>query len=136
MRKGYLYLAGLLLLVLLCAFVACDSFSGGGGISDKPDCDHDIVKVSGKEATCTENGWNSYEKCDKCGYTTYSEVPALGHDTVWHEGKFSTCTEIGWTEYVTCNRCDYSTYEEAPARGHSEIVHDAKAPTCTEIGWD
>ena len=41
---------------------------------------HDIEHHSAKAATCTEVGWNTYETCSRCDYTTYSEISALGHD--------------------------------------------------------
>ena len=86
--------------------------------------------------TCTEKGWNAYETCSRCDYTTYAELPALNHALVQHEAKAPTCTEIGWDAYKTCSRCDYTTYAEQPALNHDLVNHDAKAPTCTEIGWD
>jgi hypothetical protein len=41
---------------------------------------HTITSHSAKSATCTQVGWNAYESCSKCAYTTYVEIPALGHD--------------------------------------------------------
>ncbi len=96
---------------------------------------HAIILHEGKAATCTENGWNSYEICEKCDYTTYSEI-AASHDIINHKGRVATCTEAGWNSYETCSNCDYTTYEEIAATGHAVITHTAKAATCTEIGWD
>ena len=97
---------------------------------------HDPVHHDAKAATCTEIGWDAYETCSQCDYTTYEEIPALGHDPVHHDAKAATCTEIGWDAYDICSRCDYTTYAEIPALGHDPVHHDAKAATCTEIGWD
>ena len=97
---------------------------------------HDEVEHDAKAPTCTEVGWDAYETCSRCDYTTYAEKAALGHDEIKHDAKAPTCTEIGWDAYVTCSRCNYTTYAEKAALGHDEIKHDAKAPTCTEIGWD
>ena len=97
--------------------------------------DHDIEYVNAKAPTCTEIGWNAYEKCAGCGYTTYSELPALGHDLKQVNAKAPTCTEIGWKKHDVCTRCDYSTYVEIEATGHAITDVDAKAPTCTEVGW-
>ena len=33
----------------------------------------------GMAATCTEDGWEAYDKCSRCDYTTYKEIKALGH---------------------------------------------------------
>ena len=97
---------------------------------------HDLVQHAAKAPTCTEKGWDAYETCSRCDYTTYAELPALNHDLVRHDAKAATCTEIGWDAYETCSRCDYTTRKELPALNHALEQHAAKAPTCTEIGWD
>ena len=51
-----------------------------------------LIQVEAKAPTCTEIGWNAYEYCTVCDYTTLVEVPALGH-----------INEDGNT---TCDRCD------------------------------
>ncbi|MCQ5178158.1 hypothetical protein, partial [Faecalibacterium prausnitzii] len=84
----------------------------------------------------TEIGWDAYETCSRCDYTTYAELPAQ-HDLRHHAAKAPTCTGIGWDAYDTCSRCDYTTtYVELPALNHALEQHEAQAPTCTEIGWD
>ncbi len=97
---------------------------------------HDLVHHEAKAATCTGIGWDEYDTCSRCSYTTYEEIPALGHDKIHHEAKDPTCTEIGWSVYDTCTRCGYTTYKEIEALGHDKVHHEAKAATCTEIGWD
>ena len=97
---------------------------------------HDLVQYAAKAPTCTEIGWNAYETCSRCDYTTYTELTALNHDLVQHAAKAPTCTEIGWDAYETCSRCDHTTYAELPALNHALEQHAAKAPTCTEPGWD
>lgn len=96
---------------------------------------HDLVQYAAKAPTCTEIGWDAYDRCIRCGYTTRKELPAQ-HDLEQHAAKAPTCTEKGWDAYETCSRCDYTTYAELPALNHDLVNHDAKAPTCTEIGWD
>ena len=86
--------------------------------------------------SCTEIGWDAYQTCSRCDYTTYVEKAALGHDLEHHEAQTPTCTEIGWDAYDTCSRCDYTTYVEKAALGHDLIDHEAKAPSCTEFGWN
>ena len=97
---------------------------------------HDLTHHDAKAPTCTEIGWDAYDTCSRCDYSTYVEKAALGHDLTHHDAKAPTCTEIGWDAYDTCSRCDYTTFAEKAALGHDMIHHDAKAPTCTEIGWD
>ena len=97
---------------------------------------HDLIHHDAQAATCTQPGWNAYDTCSRCNYTTYSATQTLGHDLIHHDAKAPTCTEVGWDAYDTCSRCDYTTYHELSALGHDLIHHDAKAPTCTEVGWD
>ena len=107
----------------------------GGEYGEKDPNNHALVHPSAKAPTCTEIGWDAYDRCIRCGYTTRKELPALNHDLVRHVAQAPTCTEIGWDAYDTCSRCDYTTYVELPAQ-HDLVHHDAQAPTCTEIGWD
>lgn len=97
---------------------------------------HDLVHHEAKAATCTGIGWNEYDTCSRCSYTTYEEIPALGHELEHHAAKDPTCTEVGWSAYDTCTRCGYTTYNEIKALGHDKVHHEAKAATCLEIGWD
>ena len=97
---------------------------------------HDVIHHDAQAVTCLEIGWDAYDTCGRCDYTTYVEIPALDHDYIYHNAQAVTCLEIGWDAYQTCSRCDYSTYNEIPALGHDYIHHDAKDPTCTEIGWN
>ena len=41
--------------------------------------EHNLIQVDAKAPTCTEIGWEAYEYCTACDYTTYVEIPALGH---------------------------------------------------------
>ena len=107
----------------------------GGEYGEKDSNNHDLVQHAAKAPTCTKPGWNAYDTCSRCDYTTYVELPAQ-HDLKQHAAKAPTCTEKGWNAYETCSRCDYTTYTELTALNHALVNHDAKAPTCTEIGWD
>lgn len=110
----------------------------GGEYGEKDSNNHDLVQHEAQAATCTKPGWNAYDTCSRCDYTTYAELPALNHALVQHEAKAPTCTGIGWNAYDTCSRlgCNYTTYQEIPALKHDLVHHDAQAATCTEIGWD
>ena len=129
-----------------------------------PALGHDLEHHEAQAATCTEIGWNAYDTCSRCSYTTYREiaatghtpgpaatcttpqtctecgailVEALGHKTVSHLGQDPTCTAEGWKPYETCENCDYTTYEIIPALGHSftSYISDNNA-TCTEDGTE
>ena len=108
----------------------------GGEYGEKDPNNHALVHPYAKAPTCTEIGWDAYDLCVRCGYTTRKELPALKHDLVPHEAQAPTCTEKGWDAYDTCSRCNYTTYQEIPALNHNLVRHDAQAPTCTEKGWD
>ncbi|MBR6185935.1 MAG: hypothetical protein IKQ41_06685 [Clostridia bacterium] len=97
---------------------------------------HDLIDHDAQAPTCTAIGWDAYQTCSRCDYTTYEEKAALGHDLVDHAAQAATCTAIGWDAYDTCSRCDYTTYVEKAKLGHDLIHHDAQAATCTAIGWD
>ena len=115
------------------AKAVCEACGGKYGKRDLKN--HDLEQHAAKAPTCTEIGWNAYETCSRCNYTTYVELPAQ-HAFVYHQAKPATCKEIGWDAYRTCKNCDYTDYQEIPTLNHDLKQHDAKAPTCTEIGWD
>ena len=99
---------------------------------------HALVHYDAQAPTCTKPGWDAFDTCPRCYYTTFRAIPALKHDLEHHEAKAPTCTEKGWDAYEACSRfgCDYTTRKELPALNHDFVHHDAQAPTCTEKGWD
>ena len=97
--------------------------------------DHNIVNHQAQAPTCTEIGWEEYETCSRCDYTTYVEIPATGHD---YKAKVTepTCTEKGYTTY-TCACGDSYIANEVPATGHSPLdaVKEKEiTPDCTTAG--
>ena len=107
----------------------------GAEYGEKDPNNHDLVHHDAKAPSCTEIGWNAYEACSRCNYTTtYQELPALNHDLEQHAAKAPTCTEIGWDAYETCSRCDYTTYTEQPALNH-DYQAVTVAPTCEADGY-
>lgn len=115
-------------------YATCDTLGMCNTCGGRYDGGHDLVQHAAKAPTCTEKGWDAYETCSRCDYTTYAELPALNHDLVRHDAKAATCTEIGWNAYDTCKNCDYTTYAEVPA-----LKHDYQAvtvePTCETDGY-
>ena len=60
-----------------------DSAENGAVIDDvvlpiDPD-NHDLIHHQAKAATCEQAGYNAYDTCSRCDYTTYTEIAALGH---------------------------------------------------------
>ena len=104
---------------------------------DNPALGHDLIHHDAQAATCTEIGWEAYDTCSRCNYTTYAELPSLGHDLVHHDAQAATCTEIGWEAYDACSRCNYTTYVELTALGHDPgepVTENEVAPTYTAEG--
>lgn len=106
----------------------------GGEYGEKDPNNHDLVQHAAKAPTCTEPGWDAYETCSRCDYTTRKELPALNHDLEHHAAKAPTCTEIGWDAYDTCSRCDHTTYAELPALNHDYQAVTVE-PTCETDGY-
>ena len=105
----------------------------GGEYGEKDPNNHALVHPSAKAPTCTEIGWDAYDLCVRCGYTTRKELPALNHDLVRHVAQAPTCTEKGWA-YDTCSRCDHTTYTELPALNHDYQTVTVE-PTCETDGY-
>ena len=114
-----------------------------------PALGHDLQHHEAKAATCTEIGWNAYDTCSRCDYTTYAEIAAKGH-TPGSEPTCvtpQTCTVCGselkaalehtegpeptCTEAQVCTVCGV---ELAPELGHVNVIDEAVPATCTETG--
>ena len=104
---------------------------------------HNLEDHEAKAPTCTEIGWDAYETCTRCDYTTYVEKKELGHTDgtpVIENNVDPTCTATGSYDTVVC--CYVCNAELSrvntvvDALDHNRVPHDAKAPTCTAIGWD
>ena len=89
----------------------------GAEYGEKDPNNHDLVHHDAKAPSCTEIGWDAYETCSRCDYTTRKELPALNHDyqavTV-----APTCETDGYTVF-TCSRCkDSYTADPTDQLGH------------------
>ena len=74
----------------------------------EPVAEHDYVSHEAKAPTCTEIGWNVYETCTQCNYTTYVEVLALGH--TYENGNCKNCGETS-LEYFNFGLLVNDTYK-------------------------
>jgi len=103
-----------------------------------------LVEYEAKAPTCDEPGWNAYEECTICDYTTYVEIPALDHeDTIVIDPAVEPdCDNVGYTEGSHCEACGavIIPQDEIPALGHlydgEWVIEDHLDPTCTEDGYD
>ena len=95
---------------------------------------HALVHHEAKAATCTAIGWDAYDTCSRCDYTTYVEIPATGHS--WNDGVITTeptCTAEG-VKTFTCSACGETRTEAVAPLGH-DYAAVVTAPTCTEQGY-
>ncbi len=84
---------------------------------------HELVTHEAKAPTCTETGWDSYNTCAHCDYTSYAEKAALGHDysSEWTVDIPETCTTDGSKSHH-CTRCEEKNNDTAiPKAGHCFI---------------
>ena len=70
---------------------------------------HSLVSVDAQAPTCTEIGWDAYEYCTACNYTTYVEIPENGHtplEAVKENEVASKCGVAGSYDLVVyCDDC-------------------------------
>lgn len=114
-----------------CDEPTCPYFSGIEEII--PATGHSIVHHDAKTATCTEVGYDAYDECEKCDYTTYStEIAPLGHTYVSKGYLAPTCTEEGCTDAIVCDRCGYIHHqgESIAPSGHNLEDVPAVPATC------
>ena len=109
----------------------CNSSFGGLGT-------HLLRSYPAREVTCIDKGWDAYNKCAYCAYSTkpYREMNALGHDFVEYEGQAPTCTEEGWHPYKVCTRGDLNTYWPIAPLNHDLVQHEGLDATCIDAGWN
>ena len=122
----------------------CDACGGNYAIlTAEPTGNHDIVSVDAQEATCEEIGWDAYEYCTGCKYTTYAEIPATGHteaDAVTENDVPAGCVDAGsYDSVVYCEVCgkelsretinvDPEGHVEADAVKENEVSGDCETP--------
>lgn len=95
---------------------------------------HELVHHDGKPAECIKTGYEAYDTCKNCDYTTYKELPILMHnytETVVPP----TCESKGYTLH-SCTRCknSYRTNEKAklPHKESDWII--SEPATCVDSG--
>lgn len=100
--------------------------------------EHDLISHEKKSFTCNEAGWNAYETCTRCEYTTFEEIPAEHTGLEKYQGEWeqdTSCTEDGLIyEYLWCYDCYEILSEEIvvaeKAYGHSFGLEHEYSPTC------
>ena len=102
---------------------------------------HNLVHHDAQSATCTAIGWDAYDECTLCDYTTYEEISATGHtegEVVIENVVEPDCKFAGsHDEVVYCTVCKAEisrTNKEDAALPHTEVIDEAVAATCTATG--
>lgn len=88
-------------------------------VAANPD-NHTLANGDAKAVTCTEDGWEAYQYCTQCDYSTKVVIPA-GHDfSVDVAAKAATCEEAGYTAHKECSRCHEKNndYQVIKAKDH------------------
>lgn len=86
---------------------------------------HATLQHEGKEETCTEYGWNAYETCTRCNYTTYEEIPANGHTYGEWTQTLAPGYETKGEERRDCLNCDHYESKELAALGYLSAFIEA-----------
>ncbi|MCR4911902.1 MAG: endonuclease [Bacilli bacterium] len=102
-----------------------------------PALNHDLVHHDGKAPTCTEKGYEPYDTCSRCDYTTYQEIPATGHihTATKEENRVEAdCTNDGHYDLVTyCLDDNVELNREQKTISH--LGHDMKTEDHTSEGY-
>lgn len=95
---------------------------------------HELVHHDGKPAECIKTGYEAYDTCKNCDYTTYKELPILMHNYI-ETVVPPTCESKGYTLH-SCTRCknSYRTNEKAklPHKESNWII--SEPATCVDSG--
>ena len=90
-------------------------------------------EISGKDATCTEDGYTAGTKCSVCEEVLSGmEVIPAGHSYT-EEVTAPTCTEKGYTTY-TCGNCGDSYVTDTVEKLDHSYEVEVKDATCEEEG--
>lgn len=96
---------------------------------------HDLKHIDKKEPTCTVEGYEAYDKCTRCDYTTFKGIPATDHKSSdWIIDEDATCEKEG-RKHKECSVCKVVLEEEKIAKKNHVTTHiDELLPTCTTKG--
>ena len=99
---------------------------------------HEIVNHEAKNPTCTEIGWDAYETCSRCDYSTKIEKEMLPHSFGWIVDQQPTLDAEG-IKHEECSACGAKRNENTPIDrltcAHTDMIKiGANAATCLEDG--
>lgn len=80
---------------------------------------HSLVHHEAKAATCSAVGYEAYDECENCNYTTYREIARLAHTEGEWQVTEATCTTDG-SRVQRCSVCNEVLHSETiAATGHA-----------------
>ena len=75
---------------------------------------HDLVHHEAQAPTCTAVGWEAYDTCSRCDYTTKVEIPMAAH--TYSETEWESDVDNHWHECAVCHtQIDKAAHEWQPA---------------------
>ena len=99
---------------------------------------HDVIEYPEKASTCIEQGYDAYEECSRCDYTTKKPLkPLTTHKWTSVPAKEGNCYEKGYNKHSACSVCG----EKATGYKETDYVHtnlidvEVKQATCFEEGY-
>ena len=96
---------------------------------------HDLIDHEAQAPTCTAIGWDAYQTCSRCDYTTYAEKAALDHDWgEWTQTIDPTCTAKGQETRYCVWGCGTTETRPVDALAHTPVDDAAVPATCTDPG--
>ena len=115
-----------------CAHAAwCNACNQAYG-DPNPD-NHDLVQHDAQAPTCTEIGWNAYEACKNCAYTTYEELTMLVHwygEWMPNADDTHTASCLRNCQYARTVPCTFFAYQLKSADQAAEVT---LCPVCGEV---
>ena len=89
---------------------------------------HNLIHYEKKEATCTEDGYEEYDVCTRCDYTTYKKIDKTGHaysiSYTWNDDNTK----------VTASKTCANNPNEVISEVATVYESVSKNATCTENG--
>lgn len=151
------FVAIILNIVMLSLCIPANTFAEEGNHSD---CiqgkEHQYVEVPAQNGTCTQNGWEAYQKCLVCDKTIPEVIvdkPSYGHqynlgggkcfwcgepckhdNTYYIKEKQPTCEGEGWEEHRRCYTCNSDVPENYEM--YEPLEHDYVNGVCTRCEVD
>lgn len=75
---------------------------------------HDLVHHEAQAPTCTAVGWEAYDTCSRCDYTTKVEIPMAAH--TYSATEWESDVDNHWHKCAVCNtQIDKAAHEWQPA---------------------